>query len=110
MFRSTQTTQGVARSVCESLMKYTKCEKVVDRYQCGLKKCWICRKFAQLGGHRGFIQPETKKKRKPNSEEEEVSENENDVSAYFDMECRQDERDDNDETTLPTEDNLKDYG
>ena len=47
--------RGDARSVCQSLVKCTKCEKLVDRckqlpekHRCGL--CWICGKFVQLQG------------------------------------------------------------
>ena len=62
--------RGDARSVCQSLVKCTKCQKVVrrckqlpEKHRCGLTKCWICGKFVQLEGHRCFIQPETKKKK-----------------------------------------------
>ena len=98
-----------ARSVCQSLVKCTKCQKVVRRYKqlpekhrCGLTKCWICGKFVQLEGHRCFIQPETKKKKTSHEveEEEEVPENGYDVSAFFDTECRQGERE-------PEDDRLK---
>ena len=102
--------RGDARSVCQILVKCTKCEKVVDRckqlpekHRCGL--CWICGKFVQLEGHRCFIQLETKK-RKPShevEEEEEVPENGYDVSAFFDTECRQGEREPEDE---PLEESL----
>ena len=62
--------RGDARSVCQSLVKCTKCQKVVrqckqlpEKHQCGLTKCWICDKFVQLEGHRCFIQPETRRTR-----------------------------------------------
>ena len=105
--------RGDARSVCQSLVKCTKCEKVVRRYKqlpekhrCRLIKCWICGKFVQLEGHRCFIQPGTKK-RKPSHEVEEVEEvpkNGYDVSAFFDTECRQGEREPEDE---PVEESLR---
>ena len=105
--------RGDARSVCQSLVKCTKCQKVVRRYKqlpekhrCGLTKCWICGKFVQLEGHRCFIQPETKKKKTSHEveEEEEVPENGYDVSAFFDTECRQGEREPEDE---PVEESLQ---
>ena len=102
--------RGDARSVCQSLVKCTKCQKVVRQYKqlpkkhrCGLTKCWICGKFVQLEGHRCFIQPECKKK-KTSHEEEEVPENGYDVSAFFDTECRQGEREPEDE---PVEESLQ---
>ena len=88
--------RGDARTVCQSLVKCTKCQKVVrrckqlpEKHRCGLTKCWICGKFVQLEGHRCFIQPETKKKKTSHEveEEEEVPENGYDVSAFFDTEC-----------------------
>ena len=79
--------RGNARSVCQSLVKCTKCQKVVERchqlpekHRCGLAKCWICGKFVQLEGHRCFIQPETKKKKTSHEVEEEAPENGYDVS------------------------------
>ena len=81
-----------APSVCESLIRCTKCQKTVrrckqlpEKHRCGLTKCWICGKYVQLEGHRYFIQPETKKKKKlVSEEEEEVPENGYDVTAFFD--------------------------
>ena len=105
--------RGDARSVCQSLVKCTKCQKVVERchqlpekHRCGLTKCWICGKFVQLEGHRCFIQPETKKKKTSHEveEEEEAPENGYDVSAFFDTECRQGEREPEDE---PVEESLQ---
>ena len=59
----------------------------------------------QLEGHRCFIQPETKKKKASHEvEEEEVPENGYDVSAFFDTECRQGEREPEDE---PVEESLQ---
>ena len=62
----------------------------------------------QLEDHRCFIQPETKK-RKPNhdhevEEEEEVPVSGYDVSPFFDTECRQGEREPEDE---PVEESLR---
>ena len=54
--------------------------------------------YVLLEGHRCYIQPETKKKRKnPTPDEEEMPENGYDVTGFFDTECRQGERDDEDE-------------
>ena len=97
--------RGAARSVCQSLVKCTKCQKVgrykqlPEKHRCGLTKCWICGKFVQLEGHRCFIQPECKKKKPSHEveEEEEVPENGYDVSDFFDTECRQSEREPKDE-------------
>ena len=60
----------------------------------------------QLEGHRCFIQPETKKKKTSHEveEEEEVPENGYDVTAFFDIECRQGEREPEDE---PVEESLQ---
>ena len=62
----------------------------------------------QLEGHRCYIQPETKKKRKnatPEEKEEEMPENGYGVAAFFDTECRQGEREAEDE---PVEEVLQD--
>ena len=47
-----------ARSVCQSLIKRTKCKKAVrqcyaalEKHECGTKKCWICGKFVKIEGH-----------------------------------------------------------
>ena len=83
-FEQHKQARGDARSVCESLIKRTKCQKTVrrckqlpEKHRCGLTKCWICGKYVQLEGHRCYVQPETKKKKKPapEVEEEEVREN-----------------------------------
>ena len=61
----------------------------------------------QLERHRCYIQPETKKKKKPTpeeGEEEEMPENGYDVSAFFDTKCRQGEREPEDE---PVEESLR---
>ena len=70
--------RGNARSVCQSLLKCTKCKQAVrhckqvpKKRQCGLKKCWVCGKFVRAEGHRCFIQPETKKRKTSSVEEEE---------------------------------------
>ena len=66
-----------------------------------------CVKYVQLEGHRCTIQPETKKKKKPApevEEEKEVPENGYDVTAFFDTECRQGEREPKDE---PVEESLR---
>ena len=70
-----------------------------EKHHCGKRKCGTCGKYVQLEGHRCYIQPETKKK-KPTpeeEEEEEMPENGYDVSASFDTECRQGEREPEDE-------------
>ena len=97
--------KGNARPVCQSLIRCMKCMEVVERrhlalekHRCGLTKCGTCGKYVQLEGHRCYIQPETKKKRKnPTPEEEEMPENGYDVTGFFDTECRQGEREDEDE-------------
>ena len=94
--------KGNARSVCQSLIRCMKCMEVVDRrhqasekHLCGKRKCGICGKYVQLEGHRCYIQPETKKKRKnPTPEEEEMPENGYDVAGFLDTECRQGARED----------------
>ena len=106
--------RGNARPVCERLMICTRCQKTVrhckqlpEKHQCGLTKCWICGKYVQLEGHRCYIQPETKEKKKPapeEGEEEEMPENGYDVSDFFDTECRQGERELEDE---PVEESLR---
>ena len=94
--------------MCERLIRCTKCQATVQRckqqpekHRRGLTKCWICSKYVQLEGHRCHIQPETKKKKKPISEdeggEEEMLENGYDVADFFDTECRQGEREVEDE-------------
>ena len=77
--------------------------EVVDRrhlapgkHLCGKRKCGICRKYLQLEGHRCYIQPETKKKRKNPTPEEEMPENGYNVAGFFDMECRQGKREEDD--------------
>ena len=97
--------KGNTQSVCQSLIRCMKCMEVVDRrhqapekHLCGKRKCGICGKYVQLEGYRCYIQPETKKKRKnPTPEEEEMPENGYDVTGFFDRECRQGEREDEDE-------------
>ena len=90
--------KGNARSVCQTLIRCMKCMEVVDRrhlapqkHLCGKRKCGTCGKYVHLEGHRCYIQPETKKKRKnPTPEgEEEIPDDGYGVSAFFDMECRQ---------------------
>ena len=68
-FEQHKQTRGDARSVCQSLIRCTKCQQSVPRckqlpekHRCGLIKCWICSKNVQLEGHRCYIQPKTKKK------------------------------------------------
>ena len=80
-FEQHKQTRGNARSVCERLIRCTKCQETVrrckqqpEKHGCGLIKCWICGKYVQLEGHRCYIQPETKKKKKPISEEREEEE------------------------------------
>ena len=80
-FEQHKQTRGNARSVCERLIRCTKCQETVrrckqkpEKHRCGLTKCWIGGKYVQLEGHRCYIQPETKKKRKPISEEREEEE------------------------------------
>ena len=64
-----------------------------------------CGKFVHFEGHRCFIQSETKKRKTSHEvEEEEVPENGYDVSAFFDMECRQGKREPEDE---PVEESLR---
>ena len=97
--------KGNARPVCQSLIRCMKFMEVVDRrhlapgkHLCGKRKCGTCSKYVHLEGHRCYIQPETKKKRKnPTSEEEEMPEHGYDVAGFFDMECRQGEREEEDE-------------
>ena len=111
-FEQHKQSRGDARSVCESLIKCTKClktvrrcEQLTEKHRCGLTKCWICGKFVRTEGHRCYIQPETKKKKpNPEVEEEEVPENGYDVSAFFGTECRQGEREPEDE---PVEESMK---
>ena len=81
-FEQHKQTRGNARSVCERLICCTKCQATVrrckqqpEKHRCGLTKCWICGKYVQLEGHRCYIQPETKKKRKNPTPEEEMPEN-----------------------------------
>ena len=114
-FEQHKQSRGVGRSVCESLIKCTKCQKTVrrckqlpEKHRCGLTKCWICGKYVQLEGHRCYIQPETKKKKKTapeEGEEEEKLENGYGVSDFFDTEYRQGERELEDE---PVEESLRD--
>ena len=115
-FEQHKQTRGNARSVCERLMRCTKCQATVrrckqqpEKHRCGLTKCWICGKYVQLEGHRCYIQPETKKKRKnatpEEREQEEMPENGYGVTAFFDTECRQGKREVEDE---PTEEALQD--
>ena len=115
-FEQHKQTRGDARSVCERLIRCTKCQATVrrckqqpEKHRCGLTKCWICGKYVQLEGHRCYIQPETKKKKKPISGEEggeeEMPENGYDVADFFDTECRQGEREVEDE---PVEESLQD--
>ena len=95
-----------ARSVCQSLIKCTKCNKVArrcyatpEKHECGTKKCWICGKFVKIEGHKCFIQPETKKRKKRHRSEEEEDEESN---GFFDTECREGNHEDDqpDEETL----------
>ena len=87
--------RGNAQSMCESLIRCTKCQTTVrrckqlpEKHRCGLTKCWICGKYVQLEGHRCYIQPETKKKKKPEERgEEEMPESGYGVSDLFGMEC-----------------------
>ena len=76
-FEQHKQARGGARSVCERLIRCTKCQATVrrckqqpEKHRCGLTKCWICGKYMQLEGHRCYIQPETKKKRKNATPEE----------------------------------------
>ena len=74
--------------------------EVVDRRQqapkkhlCGKRKCGTCGKYVHLKGHRCYIHPETKKRRKnPTPEEEEMPENGYDVAGFFDTQSQQGER------------------
>ena len=70
-----------------------------EKHPCGKRKYGTCGKYVQLEGHRCYIQSETKKKKKKPTpeEEEEMPENRYDVSAFFDTECRQGEREPEDE-------------
>ena len=104
--------RGDARPVCERLIKCTKCQALVrrckqvpEKHHCGQGKCGICGKHVPLEGHRCYIQPETKKKKKPTpEEEEEIPEDGYDVSVFLDTECRQGEREFEDE---PVEESKK---
>ena len=107
-YKQHKRSRGNARPVSERLIKCTKCQKTVrcckqqpEKHQCGLTRCWICGKYVQLEGHRCYIQPETKKKKKRGPEEvegeEEMPENGYGVSDFFDTECRQGEREPEDE-------------
>ena len=97
--------KGNARPVCQSLVRCLKCMESADRrhqapgkHLCGKRKCGTCGKYVQLEGHRCYIQPETKKRRKnPTPEEEEMPENGYNVMGFFDTECRQGEREEDDE-------------
>ena len=98
--------KGNARPVCQSLIRCMKCMEVVERrhlapekHQCGLTKCGICGKYVQLEGHHCYIQPETKKKRKIRllKKKKKCRKNGYDVSAFLDTECRQGEREEEDE-------------
>ena len=57
---------------CQATVR--RCKQQPEKHRCGLTKCWICGKYVQLEGHRCYIQPETKKKKKPISEEREEEE------------------------------------
>ena len=105
--------RGGARPICARLIKCTKCGQHVPRYKqmpekhrCEQKKCGICGKYVRIEGHHCYIQPETKKKKKknPDPEEEEMPKNGYDVAAFFDTECRQGEREPEDE---PVEESMK---
>ena len=105
---------GNARSVCQTLIRCMKCMEVVDRrhlapgkHLCGKRKCGTCGKYVHLEGHRCYIQPETKKKRKNPApeEEEEIPNDGNGVSAFFHTECRQGEREEEEEE--PIEESMK---
>ena len=104
--------RGGARPICARLIRCTKCGQHVRRYKqlpekhrCEQKKCWICGKYVRTEGHRCNIQPETKKKRKNPTPEEEIPDDCYDVSAFFDMECRQGEREEEDDK--PIEESMK---
>ena len=92
--------KGGARPICARLIKCTKCvqhvrryKQVAEKHRCEQKKCGICGKYVRIEGHHCYIQPETKKKKKnPDPEEKEIPEDGYDVSAFFNMECQQGER------------------
>ena len=52
------------KSICESLVKCTKCKKVVKRnlvrpesHNCGLVCCTVCQKYVNSETHRCYMQP-----------------------------------------------------
>ena len=106
--------RGGARPICARLIKCTKCGQHVRRYKqmpekhrCEQKKCGICGKYVRIEEHHCYIQIETKKKKKKNpdpEEEEEIPEDGYGVAAFFDTECRQGEREPEDE---PVEESMK---
>ena len=77
-----------------------------EKHRCEQKKCGICGKYVRIEGHHCYIQPETKKKKKnPDpEEEEEIPEDGYGVAAFFDTECRQGQREPEDE---PVEESMK---
>ena len=100
--------RGEARSVCQGWIKCIQCKKSVrrscvapEKHGCGKNKCGICGKFVKLEGHYCFIQPETKKRKRKRSVEEEES----DLGGFFDTECRVGNNEDDDE---PVEEILTD--
>ena len=105
---------GDTLSICESLVKCTQCDKVFKRYKgkpenhhCGLRKCSTCGKYVRPQDHLCYMQPEEKKKKTKTTsthEDEGIPQSGYDVSAFFDTECRQGERepseDEGEEETL----------
>ena len=98
--------RGEARSVCQNLIKCTQCNRAVqpcyaapEKHGCGMKKCWICGKFVKIEGHKCFIQPELKKRKKGDRFEGE------EANGFFESECREDHNEDDDE---PIEEPLTD--
>ena len=97
---------GAAKSVCETYVKCTKCNKVIDRTQrnpadhkCGEVHCSICKIFVNPELHRCYMQP--LKRKAPGNEEEKrpkkkrkAEKNEEKKKAkakylFFDFECIQ---------------------
>ena len=100
-------TVGNTKSICESLVKCTKCQKVVKRnlmrpesHNCGLVHCTVCQKYVNGETHRCYMQPERTRASETadsddlfDSEAGKADENSNDSSynqlLFFDFECIQ---------------------
>ena len=97
-------TVGNTKSIFESLVKCTKCQKVVKRnlmrpesHNCRLVRCTVCQKYMNIETHQCYLQPErTRASETADSDDmfdSEADENSNDSSynqlLFFDFECIQ---------------------